>query len=96
MPVASRGGGVRIEAGEDESLGLRWEAAPRELWRDIVSVIGVENGHWVAVDEVGACQGERRELGEKVVGVWCHRSCEIHITMVGDLWKWCGTGALRL
>lgn len=96
VPVASGCGSVGIETGEDEALGFRRKSTPGELWGDVVSVVGVKDGHGFAVDEVGACQGERRELGEKVVGVWCHRSCEIHITMVGDLWKWCGTGALRL
>ena len=94
VPVTGGCGGVGIEAGEDESLSLRWEAAPRELWRDILAVIGVENGHGFAVDEVGACQGECWELGEKVVGVWRNWSCEIHITMVGDCDGWCEVGGV--
>lgn len=92
VPVASGCGGIGIEAGEDETLSFRRESAPGELWRDVIAIGGVENGHGFAVNEIGARQGERGELGQEIVGVRRGWSCEIHITMVSDSSGWCEVG----
>ncbi len=95
MPVAGGCGGVGIEAGEDETLSFPWESAPGELWGDVIAVGGVENGHGLAVNEVGARQDERWELGQEIVGIRRGWSCEIHITMVSDFCGWCEASAMR-
>jgi hypothetical protein len=79
VPEAARGRRVGVVAGDHVALGALRSAAPRQLrglvaeLRDLVVLEGLPVGDVLAGD------GERRDLGEKLVRVGLHGAVETHL-----------------
>ena len=84
MPEAARRRGVGVEAGDGEALGLLGEPGPRQLRGRVAELVDLVVLERLAVGDVVAGDGERRDCGQQVVGVRAHRAVEGHRVLLRD------------
>src|SRR5699024_2056496 len=58
VPIARGGGGVRVEAGDDEAFGLRGEIRPGKFGRNVLSACAVAGREFPAVGECARGNGQ--------------------------------------